>query len=382
MVKKVTHKELKEIVNLYYETDIKDYGKHALFIWGRFGIGKSFIVKEIAQEKAKEKDLIFKEWAKLSEVEKEKVEKEPEKYFILIDIRLSEMDSTDIKGLPIFTNDNKAIEFKTPRWALFLENSKSNGFLFFDEINLAIPLVMSSCYKIIYDRVINEGVVNKNWLIMGAGNTTEDNAPINEIAPPLKDRAGEVELLGSNTEDWIEQFALKNNFVSEIIGYLTFKESSLYKVDFEDTQKFTTYRGWERLNNLIKNIDRTDIKKLRLISSTAIGEGISEEFTAFCNLRNKIDIDSIIKNPKKLKDIKEIDILYFLISSFVDLYTSKKINFNKIIEVSKVLDKENKAEFVTLLWKWSFLNNKKDFVKEFTKLNEENLINKYGKLLS
>ena len=54
---------------------------------GNYGIGKSAIIYQYAQEKAQElgKELVF--WHELSEQQKSKIIENPEKYFIVIDIK-------------------------------------------------------------------------------------------------------------------------------------------------------------------------------------------------------------------------------------------------------------------------------------------------------
>lgn len=371
MVKQVNHNALKMLVKHYYKT------KLPLFVWGRFGIGKSKVIKDSSMEIAKEKKREFKDWNRLSDDEREEVFKNPHKYFVLIDIRLSEYDSSDIKGLPNFKDDKKSIEFKVPYWALLLEKENSDGLLFFDEINLSTPLVISSCYKIIYDRVINQGRINDNWLIIGAGNTAEDRAYTHDIAPPLRDRGGEVELLGAGIDSWSD-WAIKNNIDSRIIGFLNFKSSNLWRVDYDDKQKFTTHRGWERVSHLIKGID--DYDDLELISSSAISEGIAGEFIAFCKIEEKLKIDEIIKNPKRIKDITEISTKYFLVTAIADKYKDDKIKFDKVLEISKVLDEANNSEFVALLWRICY-GLKTEFKTDFIEKVDDKMVEKYSKYL-
>jgi hypothetical protein len=67
------------------------------------------------------------------------------------------------------------------------------------------------------------------------------------------------------------------------------------------------------VNSLITNI--TDYDNLDLVCSSAIGEGIAREFSAFYKIKEQINLDDIIKNPKKLESITEIDIKYFVISA-------------------------------------------------------------------
>ena len=234
------------------------------------------------------------------------------------------------------TEEKEFIEWRIPFFAKLLSKKNSDGILLFDEINLSTPIVMASCYKIIYDRVINDERVDDNWLIIGCGNLDSDRAFTHTLPAPLKDRGGEVELSIPNTEDWTNNFAIPHNFDSKIIGFLNFKPSSLYKVDFEDNQKFVTPRSWERVNNLIKDIKGW--KTFELICKSAIGEGIASEFIAFCKIQEKLNLEDVIKNPQKIKKIEEISVKYFLVSALAERYKDKKIKFDRIIEASKVLD--------------------------------------------
>lgn len=378
MVLKINHNELKEMTKQYY------YKKIALFLWGTFGIGKSQGIRETAKGLAEERAREFVEWNKISKEKKQEVYEYPEKYFVLVDIRLSEYDSSDIKGLPDFRSNNgdkeqkDFVEWKSPFFAKFLSRENSDGILLFDEINLCPPIVMSSCYKIIYDRIINDEKISSSWLIIGCGNLDKDRAFTHTLPAPLKDRGGEVELTIPNIEDWTSDFAIPNNIDNRIIGFLNFKPSSLYKVDFNDNQKFVTPRSWERVDNLIKDVK--DWKILELICQSAMGEGIAREFVAFCKIQEKLKLEDVIKNPQKIKDIKEISVKFFLVSALAERYKDKKVKFDKIIEASKVLDEVGNAEFVSLLWRLC-ISYTKQFGKDFLNLKDDKFIKKYGKFI-
>lgn len=376
MVKKITHKEFKKLLNTYYEKKI------SFFVRGRFGIGKSEVVKEMAKEKAKQKGKEFVEWNNLTESEKLALMDNPNKWFIFIDIRLSEYTPDDIKGLPMFLNNQRAIEFKVPLWALLLENKDSDGVVFFDEINLATPLVMSSCYKIVYDRVVNCSRVNPNWFILMAGNTEEDRAYTSDVAPPLRDRVGEVELDIPNKEDWID-WAIKHDINPLIIGYLSFKYGDVWVVDYEDNQKFTTPRGWARVSNLIKDIDSKDYDSLELVVPSAIGEGVASRFIAFCKIREKINLKELVKNPEKLRELdneKDLGMMYFITTALADNYRQNEVKFEDIMKITEVLDNLGKVEFVALLWRLCIQFNPK-FEEEFMKGDTIKVANKYLKYL-
>lgn len=373
MVKQVNHLELNTLIREYYKHKI------SLFIWGRFGIGKSEVMKDTARQIAEEKGKIFVEWNRLTENEKRELVDNPIGKFAYLDERLSSYSPDDIKGLPMFLDDKRSIEFKVPLWALLMENKNSDGFLFLDEINLSPHLVQASCYKIIYDRIINNSWVCENWNIYSAGNIAEDRTNIFDTAPPLRDRGGECELIGSNIDNWTS-WAIAHGINSRIIAFLNFKSSYLYKVDFEDGQKFSTYRGWARLNKMISDIPLNDYDKLLLISSTAIGEGVASEFTAFCKISEQIDLDSIIKNPSKLKDIKDIGIKYFIVSGVADKYKDDKVKIDGIMEISKELDKLGDVEFVALLWRICKAY-KDNFKTEFLKKVDVKFAVKYARYI-
>lgn len=379
MVKKVTHKQLRTLIKAYYKQAMADGRKIPITVYGTFGVGKSAVIRDTALEIAEKKGKKFVEWNRITREEKDKLYKNPKESFILIDIRLSEFDSSDVKGLPDFKKDSESIEWKIPFWAKILENPESDGILFFDEINLATPLVISSVYKIIYDRIINESKINDNWLIIGAGNKDEDRAYTHDLASPVRDRTGEVELVQPSIDDWTE-WAIDNGIDSRIIGFLNWKHVNLHKVDFEDGQKFTTERGWARVHTLIKGV--TEFATLDLITGTAIGEGIAKEFVAFCKIKDTVSLEEIMRNPEAMKKITETDIKYFITTALADQYKENKLDFKILIQISEVLDAMKNAEFVALLWRLCVKYDKNKFGKDFlTKGLNSPIISKYRKYL-
>lgn len=376
MVLKVNHKEMQELVKEYYKSKI------SLMTYGTFGIGKSRVVREVAEEIAKEKKKEFIEWNKLKGQERLDLFKNPERYFVFLDIRLSSYDASDIKGLPVFIGDNKAIEFKVPLWALYITQDKSDGVTFFDEGNLAVPLVLSSVYKIVLDRCIDESKINDDWLIMMAGNLMSDRAYVTDLPYPIRDRMGEIELKVPSAELWTE-WAIQNKIKSSIIGFINFKSSNLYKYNPDDEQKSVTPRSWERVSHLLKDIPDNNYSKIRLICSSGLGEGTASEYGAFVKIKDKVKIEQIIKNPEKLKEFnkpEDLGIKYFIVTALADCYREDKAKFKDIMNITEVLDALKNPEFVSLLWRLC-LSYKPEFENEFVKGNTIKVANKYIKYL-
>jgi len=183
-------------------------------------------------------------------------------------------------------------------------------------------------------------------------------------------------------DEWTLNFAVPNGIDSRIIGFLNFEPSALYRVDFKDNQKFCTPRGWERVNELIKDIK--DYKVLSLITQTAIGEGTATKFVAFCKIQEKLNLEDYIKNPKKIENIKEPDVKYFLVSALAERYRDKKIRLPTILDASRVLEKIKSQEFTALLWKLCLGYTAKDkrFRKEFLDSeNTDDLAERFKKLV-
>ena len=118
---------------------------HSVFLWGPPGIGKSSIVRKVADDK----DLQ------------------------LIDLRISQLAPTDLRGLP-FVEDGFA-KFAPPS---FLPQ-EGEGILFVDEFNMASPSMMGIAQQLILDRqrlrVNTEGVnpqskKSPSWEGLGVGN--------------------------------------------------------------------------------------------------------------------------------------------------------------------------------------------------------------------
>lgn len=150
-----THKEMLDLIKRCYKV------KQPAMFWGGTGIGKSDVVECASKQIADELKLeLTTDYNKLNE----------SGVFGLIDERISQYDSSDIKGLPNPNRETKRTEWLPPNW--FPANVEAKGIAFMDEINLAPPLVQSSCflgntmisgknYKEIKDLKIGDEVVDK-----------------------------------------------------------------------------------------------------------------------------------------------------------------------------------------------------------------------------
>jgi hypothetical protein len=152
-------------------------------------------------------------------------------------------------------------------------------------------------------------------------------------------------------------------------------------LNFDDNQKSTTPRSWERVSSLIKGIE--DYDKLELVIGTAIGEGVAKEFLAFCKIKDEVQFDRIIQFPQELKRVTKIDTKYFVISAVAERYgKGNKVDFKKLLDISQVLDEMSNPEFITLMWRLAVKYNPTKFRKDYQNKELDNPLRaKYNRYL-
>jgi hypothetical protein len=312
------------------------------------GIGKSMSVKNVSEQIANEKGLEFCD---------NKIN--GKNAFCFMDVRISQLDPSDLRGLP-YPENGKTV-WLPPSW--LPQEEKSNGILFFDELNLAPPSIQAAAYQLILERRLGEYELPEGWLIVSAGNTSEDRANVFELPAPLSNRFLHVELGVPSKEEWT-MWAINNNIQGSIISFLELKPSFLYTFDKKKKFKaFATPRTWEYTSRLIEKEKDKDLDYKEILVSSSVGEGVASEFIAFLKLKEKININEILKKPETVKKITSLDLRYSLLGAIVEKYREDNKVLGQALEVTNYLE----AEYAILLLR--FLKaTRKTFVKDAIKL--------------
>ncbi len=236
--------------------------KLPVFIWGAPGIGKSSIVKQIA----KEQELEF------------------------LDLRLSLLDPTDLKGIPFFNAETNEGVWAKPSFLPSEPDSK--GILFLDEINTAPPAVQASAYQLILDRKVGEYELPAGWSIVAAGNRENDRGVVYKMPPPLANRFVHFEM-EVDFADW-KVWAFHAGLQSSIIAYLAYDKSMLFTFDATSNEKsFATPRSWEYVDSIIKSGIDDDL--LLDSISGAVGREAAVGYISFKKVMKEIpDLNSIL----------------------------------------------------------------------------------------
>jgi len=368
---KVNHKKLRKLMKKSLSTGM------SIYVSGACGIGKSQAVMSAAIDKSLSMGKTFKEWNRLSSDEKalfvadtEESKKIREDSYVFMDIRISQMDPTDIKGLPkINTNFSSWI---CPQFVRAMSYVESNGLLFFDELNLAPQSVQGACYQIILDRCVGEVALSKGTRVFAAGNRLNDKASIYERSAPLKDRFRNVELDPPSASSWIDEFATKKGIDNRIISFLSWKPEAIFQ-DYTKSNlgdNFCTPRSWEKVSRDIEG--ENVMGDVFDYTASIIGSGIAQEFIAFLKYSQEIDLDDVFKNPHKIKEF-DAGTKYSVIGAIAGKYEREGNaiikNIAEIIGTGKDGSCYMNADFAVVLIKMCKAKNSR-FISSFLKIPE------------
>lgn len=299
--------------DLYKQLQVLIDSDTPVFIHGSPGIGKSYIVNDIAKQNNLE----------------------------IIDVRLSQLDAVDLRGIPSISNNQT-------KWMppVFLpEDPDACGILFLDELNSAPLSVQAAIYQLVLDRKIGEYSLPKGYRIVCAGNKIDDKGIVFKLPSPLINRMVHI-VLEAKYDDF-KAWAITNNIHSYIIGFLGFRPdllSTSLSATTETNPAFCTPRAWQMLSHIISN--NQDIHTIYPIIYGTIGYAAAVEFIAFIKVyKNLPNIDAILDGSDQSIP-KEPSALYALSAALVEKYTSS-IQAKHLFEYSTKLP----VEFAVMLIK-------------------------------
>lgn len=289
-------KELK--VNL--EKIVSSNVKTSVMIWGAPGLGKSSVIKDIAEENQLE----------------------------LVDVRLSQLAPTDLRGLPFV---NSGVSHYAPP-SFLPSDPDSRGIIFLDELNTAAPAMQAIAQQLLLDRQIGEYYLPSGWFIWAAGNRVEDRAAVNMMPAPVANRMLHFSI-EADLDSW-KEYAYQAGVSERIIAFLNFKPLLLHHFD-KISPAWPSPRSWEFASTLLSI--GGDIKH-------AVGEGVEVEFTAFERVYSSLpDIEKIF-DGEDIECPSDPSILYALCSAFVSRGSDEKQFYN----AAKFLIKSATEDWVAL----------------------------------
>lgn len=295
-----------------------------VMLHGSPGVGKSDVVRQLAKERGID----------------------------LIDLRLSQLDPVDLRGVPSVDFETKTTGWNTPS---FLP-TEGRGILFLDEINSAAQATQAAAYQLVLDRKLGDYTMPEGWAIIAAGNRATDRAIVNQMSTALKNRFTHLDY-EVNNDDWCE-WALRTNIAIEVLGFIRFRPMLLNEFEqrneskeerervqrLKDAKAFATPRSWEFLSKVVHQKPSSDIEYE--LYCGIVGEGCASEFMGYLKYyRNLPNLDALLMNPGKAEVPTEPAVLYALSTGLATKATPD--NMERLVKYALRMP----AEFQVLLMK-------------------------------
>jgi len=209
-------------------------GHHTpVMMWGPPGVGKSQMVSEVAARHQ----------------------------VPVIDIRLSQMEPSDLRGIPFRVGDHV------------------------------------------------------DWAIFAAGNRQGDRGVTYAMPAPLANRFSHFDV-EANLDDW-SRWAYENNIDARLIGFLRFRPELLFDFDpARNPTAFPTPRSWEFAHRALQKFsDQPDLLGPAL--AACVGQAAGIEFSAYlANLSRMPDLDAIVEGREA--DVpRDTDLQYAVAAALV-----------------------------------------------------------------
>lgn len=263
--------------------------KRPVFLWGPPGIGKSEVVADITKELGGH----------------------------MIDLRMAQMEPTDLRGIPYYNKDIGKMDWAPP---IDLPDDELASkypiiVLFLDEMNSAAPAVQAAGYQLVLNRAVGKYKLPDNVVIVAAGNRESDKGVTYRMPMPLANRFLHIEMRADFTS-W-QTWAVNAGIHTDVVGYLSFAKNDLYDFDSKSASRaFATPRSWTFVSQLLEDEADTDNDTLFNLVAGSVGEGLAVKFMAHRKISSRMPNPSDILSGKvKDLNVKEISAMYSLTTS-------------------------------------------------------------------
>ena len=249
--------------------------KKSLFIWGLPGIGKSQIIEQVAREIAQEEGLTFHMIG--NDLDGVKVEDT----FGFMDLRLSPMDSLDLKGGCLIDEAQDITRFLKPSMLPDVKRHGVKGFLLLDEFADAFGMTIAGITQLIWDGKIGDNYrLPPGWSIIAASNPPKSGFSSKETPGQANGRFGHFELVPT-TEGFVA-YANKVGVHPVITSYIRSRGVDMLHNYTKNAKAYPAPRSYMNADLAIKST--TDHKVLRRRMASFVGEICANELMAHITL--------------------------------------------------------------------------------------------------
>lgn len=304
-VRNVGPDELKSMLGKLYRSKERGGRAKPIFIYGAPGIGKTQIVAQAADEAGVDMinlDLQFMAPEDFMGIPK------------VVDVEEPEYEEGRLKSV------GKGITRSNPPAVLPVDNGPSGkgGFIFMDEMNRANRRVLNSMMQFVQMGRIGQYQLPDKWVIVAAGNRTEDVSGAGEVAEfdfAMADRFNIINFV-PDPKKWAEWARSKDTFEPEIVDFVERNPELFHYLDNEKNDlKFPTPRSWtdaamalkdEMIDTGVKSWRDLSTDKIFDIYTDAIGPSAAGKLKSYLDIIKRIperDLEYIVTSPEKATPI-------------------------------------------------------------------------------
>lgn len=246
----------------------------SIMLVAKHGVGKSAIVKQAAVETGGD----------------------------FFDVRLSQCEVGDIKGLPFLDEASQRTRFLKPYW--WPRDPNSKGILFFDELNRANKDVLQAVFEICLDRRLDGEALPKGWRVVAAINASDDYDVV-ELDPALLDRWFYIDF-DPTPKEWMT-WATSAGIHPAIVDFIAQNTELLDPKPgaMEAGKVYQSRRSWAQFHDTVQALglyDSPDEGLLTQITKGWLGAHISIMFPKFlANEFARLKPDDVLDNFEQVR---------------------------------------------------------------------------------
>ena len=290
---------LAQTVDMYFSQDAQGNWRlgrnraRPVCLMGPTGIGKTEIVKQVAEEK----DLAFLSYSVTHHTRQSA-------------IGLPRLTEREVDGKTVCVTEYTLSEIVAEVWRIIEETGKDKGILFLDEFNCASETLRPAMLQLLQSKTFGPHALPEGWMLVLAGNPGEYNASASSLDPVMADRM-RLLWLAPDYPAW-RTYMTERGVHPMVLSYLDDHRAHFYV--FEKNGEGTglvTARGWEDLSVLLKMMEEKNFPvDLTFISqflqSSKVARSFYTYYQQYSELIHSGVVERVLEGQNPAQEVAEM----------------------------------------------------------------------------